>query len=82
MGVKKLDILTKWCSELNIELQDVAYIGDDINDLEVLRAVGTSACPEDAVFAVKNSVHHVLQNEGGKACVREFIDEYFPLIME
>jgi YrbI family 3-deoxy-D-manno-octulosonate 8-phosphate phosphatase len=82
MGVKKMDILINWCNELKIDLNDVAYIGDDINDLEVLQAVGVSACPDDAVFKVKNNVHHVLQNNGGQACVREFIDEYFPEIME
>lgn len=82
MGVKKLDILTNWCKELKIDLHDVAYIGDDINDIEVLQAVGVSACPFDAVLKVKDIAHHILQNNGGNACVREFIDEYFPEVME
>ena len=72
----KMDILTKWCSELNIELNEVAIIGDDINDLPVMRAVGFSCCPSDAVPAVKNQVDLVLNKAGGKGCVREFIDHY------
>src|ERR1035438_3800547 len=48
MEMKKLDILKDWCNKLNIDLNDVAYIGDDINDLEIMHAVGVSACPDDA----------------------------------
>ena len=82
MGVKKLDILTKWCEELKIDLHDVAYIGDDINDLDVLHAVGVSACPDDAVLRVKDVAHHILQCNGGQGCVREFIEMYFPDLLQ
>ncbi len=73
---KKLEILTKWCKELGIGLENVAYIGDDLNDLEVIEKVGFSACPADASMPVKNKVNLVLSAKGGKACVREFVDNY------
>ena len=72
----KLQTLNKWCDELKISPANVCYIGDDINDEDILRAVGFSACPEDAVDAVKNMVHVVLAKKGGEGCVRELIDLY------
>jgi 3-deoxy-D-manno-octulosonate 8-phosphate phosphatase (KDO 8-P phosphatase) len=73
---EKLNILEQWCVKLGISLDDVAYIGDDVNDLNVISAVGFSASPSDAVEKVKAAVDVVLQNKGGEACVREFIDTY------
>lgn len=72
----KIDILKQWCSDLQFSLDEVAIIGDDINDLPVMKNVGFSACPSDAVEAVKSHVDLVLQRKGGQACVREFIDNY------
>ena len=73
---KKLDVLKKWCNELNIEKENIAYIGDDLNDLSVIESVGLSACPSDAPAIIKNKVNIVLSAKGGKACVREFVDTY------
>ena len=69
-------VLRKWLNELNIELNEVAYVGDDINDLEIIEQVGMSACPGDAVDAVKRKVDIILRKEGGRGCVREFLDEW------
>src|ERR1041385_2779601 len=66
----KLQTLNKWCEELKISLVNVCYIGDDVNDEDILCAVGFSACPGDAVDAVKNMVHVVLTKNGGDGCVR------------
>ena len=73
---KKIDVLKKWCDELTISLSQVAYVGDDVNDLEVMRAVGLAACPVDAVNSIKSISHVILNRKGGDACVREFIDEW------
>ncbi len=73
---KKLDILKQWCNDLNINLNEVAYIGDDINDKELAAHVGLFACPNDAVDSIKKVSHIILNNKGGKACVREFIDKH------
>lgn len=72
----KMDILHQWCSELGLELNEVAMIGDDINDLPVMNAVGFRACPSDAVQLVKHAADVVLTQKGGAGCVRELIDNY------
>ncbi|MBK7129190.1 MAG: HAD-IIIA family hydrolase [Crocinitomicaceae bacterium] len=73
---KKSDILNTWCSELNIKPEQVAYVGDDINDIDIMEVVGLSVCPADAVKDIKRIAHIILQRNGGQACVREFIDEW------
>jgi YrbI family 3-deoxy-D-manno-octulosonate 8-phosphate phosphatase len=57
-----------------IALADTAYIGDDLNDLESLRAVGLSCCPADAVEEVRNRVHYVCNAGAGAGAVREICD--------
>ena len=71
----KLDILKLWCSNLNIGLEQVAMIGDDVNDLEVMKAIGYSACPADAANKILNHVDCILSKKGGEGCVREFIED-------
>ncbi len=73
---KKIEVLNKWCEELGISLSEVAMIGDDINDLEVMQSIGVSACPNDAVAKIKNQAKIILNKKGGEGCVREFIDNY------
>lgn len=72
----KLEVLKSLCKELDLTLQQVAIVGDDINDLEIIRNVGFSACPSNAVMNVKSAVDVVLSRKGGEGCVREFIDAY------
>lgn len=71
----KLDFVKNICNELSITLDEVAYIGDDINDIELLNAVKYKACPNDAVTKVKNLENiKILQNKGGEGAIREFIE--------
>lgn len=72
----KIQILHKWCAELHISLAQVAMIGDDVNDLEIIQNVGLAACPADAVNEVKSNCAIILSHKGGEGCVREFIDGY------
>jgi 3-deoxy-D-manno-octulosonate 8-phosphate phosphatase (KDO 8-P phosphatase) len=72
----KLDILNTWCTELGYSLDEVAIIGDDLNDLPVMQAVGLAVCPASAVSKVKSVADIILSRKGGDACVREFIDNY------
>lgn len=72
----KLQVLNDWCRELDLTMENVAYIGDDLNDLEVMDAVGFSGCPADAVESVKRKANVVLNRKGGDACVREFVEEH------
>jgi 3-deoxy-D-manno-octulosonate 8-phosphate phosphatase (KDO 8-P phosphatase) len=72
----KLKILEKWRQELGLTNEEIAFIGDDINDREIMQHVGVSACPSDAVSAIKKVATYQLSLAGGQGCVREFIDEY------
>lgn len=72
---EKVEILSNWCKQLKIEMNEVAYIGDDVNDLKIINAVGFSACPSDAMKAIKDKVNLILKLKGGEGCVREFIEE-------
>jgi YrbI family 3-deoxy-D-manno-octulosonate 8-phosphate phosphatase len=73
----KSDVLAEWCNELNLSFSQIAFIGDDINDLPIIRIVGFSACPADALNAVKKEVNMVLSSRGGDGAIREWIDRCF-----
>ena len=70
----KLEILNNICQELNITFDNVAYIGDDINDIEILERVRYSGCPLDAVNKVRNICNFISTKKGGEGCVREFCE--------
>ena len=72
----KAQILEQWCNENGWTSEEVAFIGDDLNDLDIMNVVGVTACPADAVKAIQQHADIVLSKNGGDACVREFIDEY------
>ncbi len=73
--VPKIQIVERWVQELGIDFGDIAYIGDDLNDLAVMMKVGLSACPADASKEILASADIVLKRKGGEGCVREFIEE-------
>lgn len=70
----KLAEVTNICKEVGVTLDDVAFIGDDVGDLEVLKAVGYSAAPSDAHSSVREVVDHLTEARGGHGAVREIID--------
>lgn len=72
----KLEVLRDWTNALGIHFSEVAAIGDDVNDIEILKVVGFSACPADAVTAVKEICKTPLTRKGGEGCVREFVELY------
>lgn len=72
----KLGILNDWLKELGLSLAETAYIGDDYNDVDIIEAVGLSACPADAVNEIKKRVTIVLRKNGGHGCIRELVDEW------
>lgn len=71
----KLQVVNDLATELNIELSDIAYIGDDINDAEVLSAVGISAAPTNAPFYIKSLCNTELTKAGGEGAFREFVEK-------
>ena len=74
-STNKLKILDKWLCEYNLNYSDVAYIGDDINDIEIMLKVKFSGCHFDAVYKVKELSDYICKNNGGNCCVREFCEK-------
>ena len=73
-GVRdKLAVLKEVAEKYDATPDEIAYIGDDINDLECIKYCGFTACPADAVEEVRQMVSFVCQNDGGKGAVRELI---------
>lgn len=75
----KLTVLERWRKELGLDYSEIAFMGDDINDKEVMEKVGLSACPSNAVDSIKCLADIVLERKGGEGCFREFVDRYFPM---
>jgi YrbI family 3-deoxy-D-manno-octulosonate 8-phosphate phosphatase len=71
----KLEVLEGLCRDLGISLAEVAYLGDDLNDMGVLPGVGYSACPSSAPDYVKQLVTKVLSKKGGEGVFREFVED-------
>jgi YrbI family 3-deoxy-D-manno-octulosonate 8-phosphate phosphatase len=75
LGCKnKTEALNELALKLNLELYEIAYIGDDINDENVMLICGFSACPSDAVQTILNTADYVCENKGGYGAVREFCE--------
>lgn len=75
-NIGKLSVATDICNQNNISLNEVAYIGDDINCKELLSAVGYAACPADAIDEIKHIPSiQIMTKKGGEGCVREFINK-------
>ena len=66
--------LQEMLRELRLEPRQVCFVGDDLVDLPVLRAVGLSACPGDAVPEVRDSALFITQAAGGRGVIREVIE--------
>ncbi len=74
-GVKnKLEIVNSLAKELNISLDDIAYIGDDINDVEVLQSVGFTGVPFTAPWFLRKLSSIPLRKGGGEGVFREFVE--------
>ena len=73
----KLEVAKELCKKYNIDLTNVAYIGDDLNDINLLKSVGVSACPSSSPEYIKDIVDIVLKKSGGEGVFREFIEYLF-----
>ncbi len=70
----KLASFQDFLGEHRLDAETVAYVGDDLQDLQVLTRCGLSFCPRDAAPEVRSRVHRVLQTGGGKGAVREAVE--------
>jgi YrbI family 3-deoxy-D-manno-octulosonate 8-phosphate phosphatase len=75
IGVKKKhEEVQAILNDLGLEWKNLAYFGDDLNDLEVIKSAGLSFCPKDAHKVVKQHVDYISDFNGGYACVRQACD--------
>ena len=82
MNVKKIfdgvldkeKILKKVCKEFDVKTSNIVYIGDDVNDMDLLKNVGISISPADAWKNTKQIVDYVSEKHGGKGVLREISD--------
>lgn len=70
----KKRVLEEIVERNSLHLEEVAYIGDDLGDIEVIKSVGLAGAVADAHPVVKEHSHFICKNSGGKGAVREFIE--------
>lgn len=70
----KLSLVREMAARYGLTLSQVAYIGDDVNDLETLKAVGFSATPADGMPQVAAAVDYICHKKGGEGAAREIIE--------
>ena len=72
--VEKYSVLKKILRNRNLSAEEIAYIGDDSNDLEIMQQSGLSACPADAFLPIREIAHLIMENKGGYGAFREFAE--------
>ncbi len=71
---EKVPILEELMESHNLKKEEIAYMGDDLNDLGIMKKVGLKGVPQDAVSEVKNIADFVSSKKGGEGAVREFVE--------
>lgn len=71
----KLKTIKKICEGRNIDIKNVCYVGDDINDIEAIKAVGFGCCPSNAIDEVKVYASFIAPHKGGEGAIRDVIDQ-------
>ncbi|NUM31867.1 MAG: HAD hydrolase family protein [Bacteroidetes bacterium] len=72
---KKLPVFEKYINDNGIDLSQIAYMGDDITDYQIMQKVGLKCCPADAATDILNISEFVSSFNGGSGCVRELIEK-------
>lgn len=71
----KMEEFGIFCKRYDLQPEEVMYFGDDIPDLEVMKACGCAVCPDDAVAEVQQAADWITDASGGKGCLREAIEK-------
>lgn len=71
---QKEQIIESVCSEFKVKSEELAYIGDDVNDIVLLSKIGFSAVPRDAISNAKKTADYICKTDGGKGALREIAD--------
>ena len=70
---KKLALID-FCKGNDIDMKNIVFVGNDINDKEVMEAAGTTFCPADAHESIKAISDYILNTKGGNGVIRELLD--------
>ena len=70
----KVDAVRKICDKYGITLENVCFIGDDINDVDLLKLVGFGCVPADAVSQAKEVADYIAKAKGGEGVIREVVE--------
>lgn len=71
----KTESLDDFCSKTGIKKDEILYMGDDLVDFPIMKAVGISTCPVDAVPEIKAISQYISDKKGGEGCVRDVIEQ-------
>ena len=71
----KVQVFETYINENNLKINETMFMGDDIPDLKILKMVGLSCCPNDAVNEVREIVDYISIKNGGDGCVRDIIEQ-------
>ena len=72
--VKDISLLLE---KINLSFKNVAYVGDDINDISIMKKAGLSFAPKNAAEEVKKVADYITKVNGGDGVIREIFDKYF-----
>lgn len=70
----KVTLAEKWLSEIGIDWDECAFMGDDLSDYHIMQKVGLAAAPAQAEEIIKNSAHYVAPRNGGDGAVRDMVN--------
>lgn len=74
-GVKdKKETLLEICKKKHLSPEEVAFVGDDVNDISIIETAGFTACPNDSFEEIKKMVDYVCKSNGGYGAFREFAE--------
>ena len=77
----KSSLLTRITQKYNLQPENIAFIGDDVNDMELLKNVGLSVTPNDAILEAKQISDYVCKNVGGNGAFRELVEKGITVIL-
>ena len=76
LGVNnKMEVFKSFMNDNNLKMTETMFMGDDIPDIQILKMVGLSCCPNDAANEVREVVDYISIKKGGEGCVRDIIEQ-------
>lgn len=73
----KEEVLEEICCKYDVTYDEIAYVGDDINDLRTIEKVKMSFCPQDACKEIKRKAKYIAKARCGEGVIREIVDRFF-----